>query len=123
MSDTTLATIVLQNVQVLAVAQKLEGEDTTKKDQGPSLPGTQQQSQTPPAQVRSDPAPQPAAKTATLALTPEDALKIVLAEGKGQIRLALRPANDKKTPNVPQVPMSALLMPAPTSASAAVPAQ
>jgi pilus assembly protein CpaB len=124
-AQTTLATIVLQNVQVLAVAQRVEGEETTKQDQGLQVPGTQQQ-QTPPQQVRSDPAPQPAAKTATLALSPEDALRMVLAEGKGQIRLALRPANDKTTPNVPQVPMSALLMPAPTnsaspSASAAAP--
>ena len=106
--DTTVATVVLQNVQVLAVAQQVQGQDTTPKNSGPSVPGTQQQ-QTPPEQVRSDPAPQPAAKTATLALSPEDALKMVLAEGKGQIRLALRPANDKQTPNVPQVPMTALL--------------
>jgi pilus assembly protein CpaB len=121
--STTIATIVLQNVQVLAVAQRLEGEDTTKKDQGMSLPGSQQQPQTPPQQVRSDPAPTPGAKTATLALSPDDALKIVLAEGKGQIRLALRPANDKKTPNVPAVPLTALFTPSSVSASAAAPAR
>jgi pilus assembly protein CpaB len=114
--DTTVATVVLQNVQVLAVAQQIQGQDTTPKNQGPSLPGTQQQ-QTPPEQMRSDPPPQPAAKTATLALNPEDALKMVLAEGKGQIRLALRPANDKQTPNVPQVPMTALLAPSAANGS------
>jgi pilus assembly protein CpaB len=124
-ANTTVATLVLQNIQVLAVAQRLEGEDTTKKDEGLPLPGAQQQPQTPPQQVRSEPAPQPGAKTATLALTPEDALRMVLAEGKGQVRLALRPANDKATPNVPAVPMAALLAPAPgsvsTSASPAAP--
>jgi|SRR5579864_1933046 len=114
--DTTVATIVLQNVQVLAVAQQIQGQDTTPKSSTPSLPGTQQ-NQTPPEQMRSDPPPQPAAKTATLALSPEDALKMVLAEGKGQIRLALRPANDKQMPNVPQVPMTALLAPPATSGS------
>ena len=116
--QTTVATLVLQNVQVLAVAQHLEGENSiAKPDSGLQVPGTQQQ-QTPPQQVRSEPAANPAAKTATLALTPEDSLKMVLAEGKGQIRLALRPANDKSTPNVPQVPMSALLTPSNASASA-----
>jgi pilus assembly protein CpaB len=111
---TSVATMVLQNVQVLAVAQRLEGEDTTKKDQllpVPAVPGMKGQPQTPPAQVRSEPAPQPSAKTATLAVNPEDALKVVLAESKGQIRLALRQANDKNTPSVPRVPMAALLSP------------
>jgi pilus assembly protein CpaB len=117
---TTLATEVLQNIQVLAVAQHLEGEDTTPKQAVP-LPSTQPQ--TPPTQVRSDPAPQPAAKTATLAVNPEDSLKLVLAESKGQIRLALRQAKDKSTPAVPQVPMAVLLSPSsasPSSASALV---
>jgi pilus assembly protein CpaB len=123
---TSIATMVLQNVPVLAVAQHLEGEDTTKKDQVlpvPAVPGMKGQQQMPPPQVRSEPAPMPTAKTATLAVNPEDALKVVLAESKGQIRLALRQANDKSTPSVPQVPMSALLSPpsspSSTSASAA----
>jgi Flp pilus assembly protein CpaB len=75
----------------------------------PAVPVMKGQQQTPPAQVRSDPAPMPTAKTATLAVNPEDALKVVLAESKGQIRLALRQANDKSMPSVPKVPMSALL--------------
>ena len=113
---TTLATVVLQNVQVLAVAQHLEGEDTTPKQAVP-LPVSQQQ-QTPPTQVRSDPPPQPAAKTATLAVNPDDALKLVLAENKGQIRLALREAHDKSTPNVAQVPLASLLTDSPSTSSA-----
>jgi pilus assembly protein CpaB len=116
---TTVATIVLQNVPVLAVAQRLEGEDTTRKDQVIPVPAMGQQTQ--PAHMRSDPPPMPSAKTATLAVAPEDALKIVLAESKGQIRLALRKANDKSTPAVPRVPMAALLAPPSASATAAAP--
>jgi pilus assembly protein CpaB len=118
----TIANIVLQNVQVLAVAQRLEGEDTSKKDQGPvQLPGAAAQ-QPPATQVRSDPSPQPAAKTATLAVSPQDALKIVLAEEKGKIRLALRRTNDKSMAVVAEVPITALLSPTPM-AVASVPAQ
>ena len=122
--NTTLATIVLQNVQVLAVAQHLEGEDAgAKKDQGGlSVPGAQSQ-QPPASQQRAEPPAQPGAKTATLALSPQDALKMVLAEEKGRIRLALRRINDKSTPNVPQVPMTVLLTPPTASASAQAPAQ
>lgn len=123
--NNTLATIVLQNVQVLAVAQHLEGEDAgAKKDQGGlSVPGAPAQQQPPAAQQRAEPAPQPGAKTATLALSPQDALKMVLAEEKGKIRLALRRVNDKSTPNVAQVPMTVLLTPPSASASAQAPAQ
>jgi pilus assembly protein CpaB len=119
----TVATIVLQNVQVLAVAQHLEGEDTTKKEQvvPVQVPGIQQQQQAPPSQMRSEPAPQPSAKTATVAVSPQDALKIVLAENKGQIRLALRQANDKSTAAVSPVPMAVLLAPPSASASAVAP--
>jgi pilus assembly protein CpaB len=123
--QTSIATMVLQGVQVLAVAQRLEGEDAKPKDQGLTMPGGN--SQTPQQQMaqRAEPTPQPQAKTATLAVAPEDALKVVLAEEKGKIRLALRRANDKTTPSVAQVPLSALLMPTPetTTARAATPAR
>jgi pilus assembly protein CpaB len=118
----SIATLVLQDVQVLAVAQRLEGEDVGKKDQGFAVPGSN--TQTPQQQMtqRAEPTPQPQAKTATLAVSPEDALKAVLAEEKGKIRLALRRANDKSTPDVPQVPITALVSPpAPAVASATRP--
>jgi pilus assembly protein CpaB len=112
--DISLATVVLQDVPVLAVAQRLEGEDSPKKDQGLSMPGAASQP-TPQQQQaqRAEPAPQPQAKTATLAVKPEDALKVVLAEEKGKIRLALRRANDSNKPEVALVPMNALLQPEP----------
>ena len=116
--QTSVATMVLQDVQVLAVAQRLEGEDVKPKDQGLTMPGGN--SQTPQQQMaqRAEPAPQPQAKTATLAVGPEDALKVVLAEEKGKIRLALRRANDKNTPSVAQVPLNALLAPTPDTTTA-----
>jgi pilus assembly protein CpaB len=125
--ETSLATMVLQDVSVLAVAQRLEGEDAGKKDQGPTIPNPVGQSQPNPQQQmtqRAEPTPQPQAKTATLAVGPEDALKLVLAEERGKIRLALRRAHDSAKPVVPQVPMNVLLQPAspPTSASTAAPA-
>jgi Flp pilus assembly protein CpaB len=73
-----------------------------------------------PQQVRSEPTPQPAAKTATVAVSPTDALRLVLAEDKGKIRLALRKADDKETPQVAVTPAEDLLNPAMTSASAPV---
>lgn len=108
-----VATIVLQDVSVLAIAQRLEGENTTPK-QAIQVPGSATDK---PAQMRSEPAPQPAAKTATLAVNPTDALKLVLAEDRGKIRLALRRADDKSTPRVEAVPVPALLEPAAVSAS------
>ena len=117
--QTSVATMVLQGVQVLAVAQRLEGEDVKPKDQGLTMPGAN--SQTPQQQMtqRAEPTPQPQAKTATLAVAPEDALKVVLAEEKGKIRLALRRANDKTTPSVAQVPLTALLLPPPPETTTA----
>ncbi|HEY3061570.1 MAG TPA: Flp pilus assembly protein CpaB [Chloroflexota bacterium] len=111
--STQVATLVLQDVTVLAIAQRLEGENTKPKE-AIQVPGSATEK---PSQVRSEPAPQPAAKTATLAVNPSDALKVVLAEDRGRIRLALRRAEDKSTPIVEQVAVSALLEPATVSAS------
>jgi pilus assembly protein CpaB len=113
-----VATIVLQDVSVLAIAQRLEGENTAPK-QAIQVPGAATDKA---SQMRSEPVPQPAAKTATLAVNPNDALKLVLAEDRGKIRLALRRSDDKSTPRVEQVPVAALLEPATVSASLPVPA-
>lgn len=114
--STSVATVVLQDVSVLAIAQRLEGENSKPKE-AIQVPGSTPDKA---SQMRSDPAPQPAAKTATLAVNPNDALKLVLAEDRGKIRLALRRADDKSTPKIDQVAEKALLDPATTSASAPV---
>jgi pilus assembly protein CpaB len=105
---TSVATMVLQDVQVLAIAQSLEGEDTRPKDTLPIARGNTVKEE----DIRSEPAPKPAAKTATLSVSPPDALKLVLAEEKGRIRLALRRTDDKTTPHVGLVAVDALIAPA-----------
>jgi pilus assembly protein CpaB len=64
----TVTTTVLQDVEVLAIAQRMEDEDTAK------------------ARV---------ATTVTLALSLSEAEKITLAEEQGRLRLVLRPAGQE----------------------------
>jgi pilus assembly protein CpaB len=87
---------ILQNVEVLAVAQQLEGDPapqstTDKASQAVSGNGSQS------APPKPNPAAQPGAHTATLAVGPEEAEKLVLAEDKGRIRLVLRAHGDDTT--------------------------
>ncbi|MHB8621354.1 MAG: Flp pilus assembly protein CpaB [Chloroflexota bacterium] len=95
-----VAQYILQDVEVLAVAQTIEGQTTP--------PSTAQQAarivvpsgnQRQPA--RQNLQPQPTAQTATLAVTPRQAEELVLAEDKGRIRLVLRPYGDNSTIPVP----------------------
>jgi pilus assembly protein CpaB len=67
-NEKPFAKLVLQNVEVLAVAQEVEG----KKDQ-PQL-----------------------VKTVTLLVSPEDAERLALASHEGSLRLAMRSYNDDK---------------------------
>jgi pilus assembly protein CpaB len=110
----SVATLVLQDVEVLAVAQRLEGEAPVEKSAPlPMLASGSNAKTGVAAQAeRSEPVAQPQAKTATVAVNPEDALKLVLAEEEGTIRLALRRARDSERPEVAQMPMTALLAPA-----------
>lgn len=115
------ALFVLQRVNVLAVAQQLEGEAPppannaiAQAGQGLSLGGKPQSN--PPGQV--EPKSQPTARTATLAVTPEESLRLIIAEERGKIRLVLRPANDKTTVDAATVLLKGL-RPAPASSQAA----
>jgi pilus assembly protein CpaB len=112
-SQTTIATVVLQDVSVLAIAQQLEGQDTrgtgARLAQQTGVGGNPNPGSSPNTQVRSDPQPLPQAKTATLAVSPDDALKLALAEDRGKIRLALRrPTENAGAPQVASVPHTAL---------------
>jgi pilus assembly protein CpaB len=90
---------VLQNIEVLAVAQ-------TIVDAAPEAAGTPVSEATPVAaesgqRSRATEAdPNPDAVTVTLAVTLADAQKIFLAEENGVLRLALRPFGDDKEQNV-----------------------
>jgi pilus assembly protein CpaB len=91
----SIAQYVLQNVGVLAIAQQLEGDSpppsTSQKAAQAISPNNNPQ---PPKQQASA---QPQARTATLAVSPQDAQRLVLAESKGQIRLVLRAHGDDST--------------------------
>lgn len=107
--STYVSTMVLQNVEVLAVAQRIEGQDTRnaaqRTAQESGLFGRGGNTQAP--RVEAQPAPQ--AKTATLSVTPAEALRLVLAEERGKIRLALRPANDTATAELQGLPIGAIV--------------
>lgn len=107
--STHVATMVLQNVEVLAVAQRLEGDDNRdlpkKAAQDSGLLGRGGSANPPRTQAQA----QPLAKTATLAVTPDDALRLVLAEERGKIRLALRQAADAEVAEVKELPLRTIV--------------
>ena len=74
--DITVTLTVLQDVELLALGQ----ESQPTPDDRPKASGK-------PARVETQP-------TATLAVTPEQAQRLVLAESKGKLRLALRSVED-----------------------------
>jgi len=92
----SISQYILQNVEVIAVAQQLEGDappaTAGQKATQAVVPGSANPQ--PPAQGNTT---QPNAHTATLAVGPEDAEKLVLAEDKGHIRLVLRAHGDDAT--------------------------
>ncbi len=106
-----MAAIILQDIEVLAVAQKLQGE---LPEQGPldkagdTLNGkTQTASSTP----KSNPQPQPAAKSVTMAVTPEEAQRLFLAEANGKLRLALRPSQEKARVDLQEATLASVRSP------------
>jgi pilus assembly protein CpaB len=91
----SISQYLLQNVEVLAIAQTLEGD-------APQQSTSQKAAQSVNPSDKSQPAKQaattqPNARTATLAVGPEDAEKLVLGETKGQLRLVLRAHGDDST--------------------------
>lgn len=89
-----IAQYVLQNIEVLAVAQVLQG-DPTPPSTGQKVSGAVGGASAQPAKQNST--AQPGARTVTLAVGPEDAEKLILAEDKGRIRLVLRAHGDSTT--------------------------
>lgn len=90
-SEQGKAVLALQDIEVLAVAQQLLGQDAG------GLP--EQVNPTAKGQSR-DPKPEPRAKSVTLAVTPEQTLRLVLFEELCELRLALRAAGDHGVANV-----------------------
>ncbi|HVA26137.1 MAG TPA: Flp pilus assembly protein CpaB [Chloroflexota bacterium] len=91
-----VAQYILQDVEVLAIAQQLEG-DSTPQTTGQKVAGAITPNSKAPQPAKQNASVQPTARTATLAVGPEDAEKLVLAEDKGRIRLVLRAHGDNAT--------------------------
>jgi len=97
-----VAMTILQNVEVLAVAQTVEAliptTDRSGSDANQRLPIQR-------------PGPEPKATTVTLAVTSQEAQKLFLAEEKGKLKLALRPLGETETPSLKPLPDIELLPP------------
>jgi len=114
-----MATYILQDVEVLAVGQVIEGEaipqQTTQEQvaQAVSQPVAQvQPGVTPTPTVKKDEPPvQPKARSVTLAVSPEEAQRLVLAEETGKLRLALRPARERTQVDLPEATLSTISHP------------
>lgn len=93
-----LVQTLMQNVEVLAVSQTVvdvvEVPVETEEGAAPALVVEEGSTQ----RVRnSESAPIPGASTITIAVTPEEAERLYLAEANGRIRLSVRPFGDDET--------------------------
>jgi pilus assembly protein CpaB len=109
MQDASLSQTILQNIQVLAVSQSIDQVDAQtasgvdesfSKTGGPSKvsdPNASAEKEKPPAKVEMDTSALDAkvATSVTLAVTPDQAQVVSLAEFKGDIKLVLRAEEDE----------------------------
>ncbi|MBV9544387.1 MAG: Flp pilus assembly protein CpaB, partial [Chloroflexi bacterium] len=99
--------ILLQDVQVLAVAQATS-PDQLQRPASPTPTGT-------PTTVRPTPTPLPVApaqtRTLTLAVDPDAAERLALAEDNGDLRYLVRPNNERTQRDVPAADLSTLISP------------
>ncbi len=108
-----MATIILQDIEIIAVAQKLEGdlpEGGVIDKAGEAVGGNTRTASAAPAK-KTDPKPQPTAKSVTLAVTPEEAQRLFLAESYGKIRLALRPTQEKSMVDLQEATLASVRSP------------
>ena len=102
-ADKYFSRIILQNIEVLAVAQTVvdtvpeagtttgtDGETTTTDAGGQRVRNTEA-------------SPEPKASTVTLSVTPQQAQLLFLAEENGVLRLAVRPYGDATVQDIPFV--------------------
>ena len=90
----TVARTILQDVGLLAI-----GAEATRAEEAPPPAEAADQKGAPPRPAEkppAKPADQRVQATATLAVTPIDAQRLIIAATKGTIRLALRPANERE---------------------------
>jgi pilus assembly protein CpaB len=102
----TRSLTVGQNIEVLAVEQKLENQIA------PATGGSTQTSTTNDGTPVDQPAAQPDSKVVTLALTPEQTQAVMLSEAKGSIRLVVRAPGDTTITDLPDSTFLSLSDPA-----------
>ncbi len=97
--DVAVTKMILQNVEVLAM-----NEQTTRPEPGggTQAPATTDQSTgAAPAATEGGAPAQVQVKSATLAVTPDQAQRVLLAAFKGAVHLALRPRNEETVVSLP----------------------
>jgi pilus assembly protein CpaB len=110
--DKYFSRIILQNIEVLAVAQTVvdtapEAGTTTDANGETTTTGSESTDE---QRVRStDVAPDPKASTVTLSVTLQEAQLLFLAEENGVLRLAVRPYGDAEVQDIPFVAETELI--------------
>jgi pilus assembly protein CpaB len=108
------AVTLLQNIEVLAVAQESQESVPAPASEATATPesnGTGEEAASTLGTRPEDVKPNPKAKTVTLAVTPEQAQLLALTQARGDLALALRPYGDAAQVNLNEttlVPMGAL---------------
>ena len=105
--DKYFSRIILQNIEVLAVAQTVvdtapEAGTTTGTDATTTDTGEQRVRNT-------EASPEPKASTVTVSVTPQEAQLLFLAEENGVLRLAVRPYGDADVQDIPFVAETELI--------------
>lgn len=109
-----MATYVLQSVEVLAVGQLLPGGNVPEQNVAQQVvaaaPAVGAQ-RTPTPAPKEEPKAQPGARSVTVAVTPEEAQRLVLAETLGTLRLVLRPIQEGTTVTLPEATLGTIRNP------------
>jgi len=106
--------LILQNIEVLAVAQTVVDAPTeagTAADSGAGATATAPETTEGQRARNTEAEPEPKAATVTLSLTPQEAQLIFLAEQNGVLRMAVRPYGDAEVQDIPFVAEPELIPP------------
>ncbi|MDO8612322.1 MAG: Flp pilus assembly protein CpaB [Dehalococcoidia bacterium] len=102
---------VLQDVEVLAVAQSAQEPVPAAADNNAATQAETDGASTTSGQLPEDAEPQPSARTVTLALTPEQVQLLALVQEEGSIYLSLRRFGDNAQLQLPVIDLSAIFGP------------
>lgn len=111
-----MAAFILQDIEVLAVAQLLQGDAVPEQgvaQRAEKAAGTPLSSgpKATPEPAKEEPKAQPQARSVTMAVSPEQAQRLVLAENMGKLRLVLRPIKDPNLVSLPEATLGTIRSP------------